>query len=228
MGSILRFSNTNIINQAKFYTHWTFKSSKRRDLQCYPNWFVYVVENSLSKWFLVTSHMDFISPASLFQTVTEGCGPIVFLWTLAQWVCQAASAVGNTSPPSVHITPGSNAGKCHMHCHRWNAPLTLGALAVVDDGKTKLVNASDSTERFKVTALGTRPGWGPGSFWRARRELCSIFRLPLLSLLHSNAREKCKYWNLSKTAVGSGSPRWASGWQFTYLRSERHFWMNPR
>lgn len=36
-----------------------------------------------------------------------------------------------------------------MHRHQRNMPLTLSALAVVDDRKTKLVNALDSTERFK-------------------------------------------------------------------------------
>lgn len=58
-------------------------------------------------------------------------------------------------------------------------------------------------EGVQVTALQIFWGWETVSFWRTKPELCSIFILILLSLVHFDVTEKCKYWNLSWTTVGS-------------------------
>lgn len=136
---------------------------------------------------------------------------------------QIISSLTNTKPsprlqPYSTITPHWQNRYFTSVKHSW--PSTL-----LDDYKTDLVNASNSMERFPVTVLQIFSGWGTVSFWRTKWQFCSIFSLPLLSLQHLDATEKCKYWNLVRTVVGAGVENQLAKWQFTYLRREKHFWM---
>lgn len=80
-----------------------------------------------------------------------------------------------------------------------------------------------------VTALQIFWGWGTVSLWRTKQELCPLFILPLFSLLHFDGIEKCKYWNLSGTAVGTGV-KTNGKWQFTYFDCWKHIsvWLSHK